>query len=157
MCNMAFSAFPFDVQTCFFEMSSANLDLGLLELEFELQDRTRDGAIVSDYELSMAELDESHRTEARDFGDFSVAGFELILDRRATSYVLRFYTPCFTMVVVSMISFVIDPAVVPARTGLLVTLFLVLMTLFASVQVKLLLPRCCANLYVNLGLLPSFS
>lgn len=57
------------------------------------------------------------------------------MDRHTGHYVFKYYLPCAAMVLVAAVSFVIDPAAVPGRTALLVTLFLVLSTIFANAQV----------------------
>ena len=44
------------------------------------------------------------------------------------------YLPSFMFVIVSWVSFLINPHVVPGRMGLLVTLFLVLINIFNSVR-----------------------
>ena len=47
---------------------------------------------------------------------------------------LQIYLPCILFVVVSWISFLIRPSVVPGRMALLVTLFLVLVNVFNNVR-----------------------
>ena len=49
-------------------------------------------------------------------------------------YLFQVYLPSFMFVIVSWVSFLIKPEVVPGRMGLLVTLFLVLINIFNSVR-----------------------
>ena len=49
---------------------------------------------------------------------------------------INYHFICVMLVLVASINFLIDPKVVPGRAGLLVTLFLVLITFFSDAQVK---------------------
>jgi glycine receptor len=49
-------------------------------------------------------------------------------------YLVQVYLPSCMFVVVSWVSFLIKPEVVPGRMALLVTLFLVLINIFNSVR-----------------------
>lgn len=65
-------------------------------------------------------------------GNYSVSGFYVILERKAFNLVLQFIMPSAMFVVVSWISFFM-PLNGGERAGLLVTLFLVLVTMFLQV------------------------
>ena len=67
--------------------------------------------------------------------EFSVAGVEVHLDRYTARFIYTYYCPLCAMVFVSWISFSVSPDSVPGRVGLLVTVFLVLTTLFGNIQV----------------------
>ncbi len=58
-------------------------------------------------------------------------------------HILRYYLPCIAIVLVSLVSFIVDPSVVPGRAGLLITVFLVIFTIFGDVQVGLLIQFPC--------------
>ena len=81
-------------------------------------------------------------------GNFSLAGFEMVLTRYVSTYIITYYLPSgriignnpifqrFTeglFVIVSWISFLIPMDVIPGRMALLVTLFLVLVNIFNNV------------------------
>ena len=68
-----------------------------------------------------------------ELGNFSVAGFEMILARHLSHYLITYYLPSGLFVVVSWISFLIPPEIVPGRMSLLVTLFLVLVNIFNNI------------------------
>ena len=55
------------------------------------------------------------------------------LTRHAMSYMITYYLPSGLFVVVSWISFLIPPDIVPGRMSLLITLFLVLINIFNNV------------------------
>ena len=65
----------------------------------------------------------------------SVTGVEIILDRYTVRFFFTYYCPLCAMVLISWISFSVSPDSVPGRVGLLVTVFLVLTTLFGNIQV----------------------
>ena len=62
-----------------------------------------------------------------------VSGFHISLKRNPRMYLATYFAPCTLMVVVSWISFLINPDVVPGRLGLLLTLLLMLINLNNSV------------------------
>ena len=59
-------------------------------------------------------------------GNYSVTGFEMILTRRMSHYMITYYLPSSLFVVVSWTSFLIPSDDIQGRMALLVTLFLVL-------------------------------
>ena len=65
-------------------------------------------------------------------GNYSVAGFWVVLDRKIASHLLQIIMPSAMFVVVSWISFLM-PLNGGERAGLLVTLFLVLVSMFLQV------------------------
>ena len=66
--------------------------------------------------------------------NYSVAGFEMVLTRKISFYVVTYYLPSGLFVVVSWISFLVNPEVIPGRMTLLVTIFLVLINIFNTIQ-----------------------
>jgi hypothetical protein len=67
-------------------------------------------------------------------GNYSLAGFEMVLRRHVSTYIITYYLPSGLVVIASWISFLIPNDVVTGRTTLLVTLFLVLAVIFNSVK-----------------------
>jgi len=70
-------------------------------------------------------------------GNYSVAGFELTLRRKVSHYIITYYLPSGMFVIVSWISFLVPPAVVPGRMTLLVTVFLVLVNIFNTITTNI--------------------
>ena len=66
-------------------------------------------------------------------GNYSVAGFELTLQRKVSHYIITYYLPSGMFVIVSWISFLVPPEIVPGRMTLLVTVFLVLVNIFNTI------------------------
>lgn len=67
-------------------------------------------------------------------GAYAACGFQIRLVRKTMQYLVQVYLPSCMFVVVSWVSFLIKPEVVPGRMALLVTLFLVLINIFNSVR-----------------------
>jgi glycine receptor len=67
-------------------------------------------------------------------GTYAACGFKIQLVRKQMQYLIQVYLPSCMFVVVSWVSFLIKPEVVPGRMALLVTLFLVLINIFNSVR-----------------------
>ena len=66
----------------------------------------------------------------------SVFGVEFNFETNFVGFLVRYYLICSILVaLVSSISFMIKPSIVPGRAGLLVTLFLVLANFFSLAQV----------------------
>ena len=70
-------------------------------------------------------------------GNYSVAGFELTLRRKVSHYIITYYLPSGMFVIVSWISFLVPPEIVPGRMTLLVTVFLVLVNIFNTITTNI--------------------
>ena len=70
-------------------------------------------------------------------GNYSVAGFQLTLTRKMMHYIITCYLPSGMFVVVSWISFLVPPDIVPGRMALLVTVFLVLINIFNTITTNI--------------------
>ena len=57
-------------------------------------------------------------------------GVKMEMRRRLKSYILKYYVPTMSIVIISEISFLIPIVAIPGRMGLLVTLFLTLTNVF---------------------------
>ena len=65
---------------------------------------------------------------------YSKVGFRLTLNRHPVKQLLSYYFPSLIFVMVSWISFIIPPEVVPGRMTLLLTILLVLTTMFGTIM-----------------------
>ena len=91
-------------------------------------------SIALDYAISIERLDDSDAVFlGGTLGTFSLAGFEMVLHRYVSTYIITYYLPSGLFVIVSWISFLIPMDVIPGRMALLVTLFLVLVNIFNTV------------------------
>ena len=98
------------------------------------QDPKTSNSIALDYAISIERLDDSDAVFLGGaLGNFSLAGFEMVLHRYVSTYIITYYLPSGLFVIVSWISFLIPMDVIPGRMALLVTLFLVLVNIFNTV------------------------
>merc|ERR1719320_512615 len=96
--------------------------------------KSTDRSIVLDYDIQISPLEEDDKVfVGGPLGNYSLAGFEMILKRHVSHYIITYYLPSGLFVVVSWISFLIPMDVIPGRMALLVTLFLVLVNIFNNV------------------------
>ena len=65
--------------------------------------------------------------------NYSSEGFTLRIKRQYRKHIMNYYLPSTLIIMLSWVSFVIPPEVIPGRMGLLVTLVLVLVNLFGTV------------------------
>ncbi len=93
-----------------------------------------DNSIALDYSIQILKLrDEDAVYIGGSLGNFSLAGFEIVLSRYVSTYIITYYLPSGLFVIVSWISFLIPMDITPGRMQLLVTLFLVLVNIFNTV------------------------
>merc|ERR1719225_1377973 len=91
-------------------------------------------SIALDYDIQIVALKPEDRVlDYGPLGNFSLAGFEMVLQRYVSTYIITYYLPSGLFVIVSWISFLIPMDVIPGRMALLVTLFLVLVNIFNNV------------------------
>ena len=64
----------------------------------------------------------------------AVSGFVFYINRKSATYQWTYFIPCSLMVVLSWMSFLIKPDVVPGRVGLLLTLLLMVINLSNTVS-----------------------
>ena len=81
----------------------------------------------------------THTTIVEDTADIDTKteiGLDIHIERTLRPYVLKYYIPCITIVVISQISFIIPLEALPGRVALGVTQFLTLMSLFIQQMVS---------------------
>ncbi len=90
--------------------------------------------MLEDYnhEIHPKQYDYIGKTTGANYSNF---GFDLILERKLSPFIWKYYMPSACCVIMTSMSFLIPPEAIPGRTSLLVTLFLVISGLFNSVQV----------------------
>jgi len=135
ICPMVFDSFPLDTQTCKFQVGSYSYDMSRMIFDVSTLGYIQQSqSITLDYAITINNLKEKDQLfNGGALGNFSLAGFELKLERHFMSYIITYYLPSGLFVVVSWISFLIPPDIVPGRMALLITLFLVLVNIFNNV------------------------
>jgi len=136
ICPMVFDAFPLDTQICKFQVGSYSYDDVRMVFDVSTLGYIQNTqSIILDYAINIKNLRRNDQMfDAGALGNFSLAGFEMTLERHFTSYIITYYLPSGLFVVVSWISFLIPPDIVPGRMALLITLFLVLVNIFNNIN-----------------------
>ena len=70
---------------------------------------------VLDYSVEIQKLPKDEQNYQAPTGNYSVAGFKLILVRKISHYIITCYLPSAMFVLVSWISFIIPADIVPGR------------------------------------------
>ena len=137
ICPMHFDKFPLDTQICKFQVGSYSYDDTIMKFRTESAgySKPQGNSIALDYAIKINKLSpkDSVWSSSGSLGNFSLAGFELVLSRYVSTYIITYYLPSGLFVIVSWISFLIPMDVIPGRMALLVTLFLVLVNIFNTV------------------------
>jgi len=127
--------FPFDKHTCNLEFDSTDSirakDLVELDEFVGVGSNHDDKNSVSGFTITK---------ERKYFSNTSaVFGVEFQFETNIVGYLIRYYLICGILVsLISAISFMIKPSIVPGRIGLLITIFLVLASFFSLAQVLIL-------------------
>ncbi|XP_023323769.1 gamma-aminobutyric acid receptor subunit gamma-4 isoform X2 [Eurytemora carolleeae] len=131
-CPMKFSAYPLDHQRCKFLVGSYIHDNTQISFSGKFV-HDIENQRAQQYMINCTELDPADKVIYWANRTYCQTGFQVDLVRRRTPVLLQVYLPSGMFVVVSWISFIVPPEVVPGRMALLVTLFLVLVNIFNSV------------------------
>ncbi|XP_050733065.1 glycine receptor subunit alphaZ1-like isoform X1 [Eriocheir sinensis] len=137
-CSMEFEDYPFDEQVCGSIISSyANTDD---VIEYQWDETT---AIDMPDDLEIAQFDFLRDPNTVDdkqvfvTGNFSALKVSFDLRRQNGYHILQTYIPTILIVVISWVSFWLDPNAVPGRVSLGVTTLLTLTTLASGVRAQL--------------------
>merc|ERR1712002_556564 len=94
----------------------------------------KSNSIALDYDISIEPLKAEDKVlDYGSLGNFSLSGFEMVLTRYVSTYIIAYYLPSGLFVIVSWISFLIPMDVIPGRMALLVIVFLLLVNIFNTV------------------------
>lgn len=144
-CQMDFSEYPFDNHICNFQVGSYFFDKDAISCTSEyIAPESREGQKIGgngkkrerrlQHSLQFQNLSEEKATIQLRSGIYAACGFEIHLDRKHEPLIWQVYLPCCLFVIVSWISFIIDPLVIPGRMSLLVILLLVSNNVFNQVK-----------------------
>ena len=89
--------------------------------------------ILIDWRLQALKPEDSFFEWTSINSNYSLTGYEMVLNRNSLKYIVNYYLPSGLFVLVSWVSFLIPPEIVPGRMTLLVTIFLVLINIFNNV------------------------
>ena len=132
-CQMNFNNYPLDSQECPFQVGSyfGTVKTVTCTSYFEF-DEERQRSLQ--YFTEIKSLSEKHRNVTLPSGDYAACGFTIFLTRMRMQNIIQVYLPTTMFVMVSWVSFLIKPEIIPGRMALLITLFLVLINIFNGVK-----------------------
>jgi len=138
LCGMRFESYPLDRHVCRFRLGSSSYNDQQMRFSTTLLDYNQASQnTILDYEVVAEELDiQDRQLLYGKMGNYSLAGFQFNLKRHMAKYVWNYHFPSGLFVMVSWVSFLVSPSVVPGRMGLLVTLFLVLTNMFNTINTE---------------------
>ncbi|KAM9433352.1 gamma-aminobutyric acid receptor subunit rho-2-like isoform 1-T1 [Salvelinus alpinus] len=155
-CNMDFSRFPLDTQTCSLELESyAYTDEDLM-----LYWKSGDESLSTDDRISLSQflIQKFHTTSHLAFysstGWYNRLYINFTLRRHIFFFLLQTYFPATLMVMLSWVSFWIDRRAVPARVSLGITTVLTMSTIITGVNASM--PRVSYIKAVDIYLWVSF-
>jgi len=132
-CQMNFDDYPLDAHACQFQVGSYYDTEEVVKCNAHfIYDENRQRSLQ--HLIQIEELPSRFKTVRLPSGVYSAAGFQVKLQRKQMQFVVQVYLPSAMFVIVSWVSFLVKPEVVPGRMAMLVTLFLVLINIFNSVR-----------------------
>ena len=138
-CYMDFEKYPFDSHYCHFRAGSYNNHDKIVRCSSKFNKGENDKGLIDmqrklQYVINVKELPSSHRIYRIAGRDWATCGFSLELKRLTTQIIIQVYLTSTSLVIVSWLSFIIQPSSIPGRMGLLVTVFLVIINIFIGVK-----------------------
>ena len=136
-CSMNLKYYPLDKQNCTIEMAS----YGYVEedLKFtwkgKMPVQMKDGLNLPRFTLETYQTDVC--TSYTTTGIYSCLRVDLIFKREFSYYLIQIYIPCCMLVIVSWVSFWLDPNAIPARVSLGVTTLLTMATQISGINASL--------------------
>jgi len=136
ICRMNFTSYPFDTNTCFLKVSSFghfNESVFFNTTGSQPPDTFLDPRKIQHYNVTLRyieDLEESWDTKGK---FYSTAGIRLVLKHQPMKSLLVYFLPTSMFTITSWFSFLLPPTSYPARTSLLVTIFLCQIGIFNAV------------------------
>ena len=135
-CRFNYNDYPIDTQICAFRLftePSQRMKLSLYDPEYRFhKPRKYFEHLGFDITLSYVEM-KSNNTEGITFDEI---GFDINLQRIYRPFIYQYYLPCFAIVMVSSLNFVVPLSAIPGRISLLVTNFLTLTIIYINQLVR---------------------
>ena len=132
-CHMTFEDYPLDGQECPLLIGSYYSPIDIVNCTSEL-DYNNNSQPMLHHHLDIEALRPSMLQY--DWGEqtWATCGFNIVLHRTRIQNLFEVYLTCTLLVIISWISFIIPPNIIPGRMGLLVITFLTLINMFIEVK-----------------------
>ncbi|XP_054153951.1 glutamate-gated chloride channel-like isoform X1 [Oppia nitens] len=136
-CPMDLKYYPLDKQTCSIQMASYGYTTDDLVFLWKEGDPVQ---ITKNLHLPRFTLEKyltSYCTSRTNTGEYSCLKVDLQFKREFSYYLIQIYIPCCMLVIVSWVSFWLDPNAIPARVSLGVTTLLTMATQISGINSSL--------------------
>ena len=134
-CHFDHSTYPMDGQRCTVSIGSASKS-EVFRLRPALADNDDAHHLNNKYRADNFNMSIQFFDHLFDHGNNTV-GIVVLMCRLSHPFIFMYYIPCMTIVLVSLIGFVIPVSAIPGRIGLLVTQFLTLTNLSIYQMVRI--------------------
>ena len=134
-CEMNFDDYPFDSHTCLHRVGSFDYPKELWDCTSNVRfNASRQRSLQ--YDISITDIPQSVmiNVDSNSEQTWATCGFKIDLMRKKGQIFLQVYLTSSMLVALAWVSFIVPPDVVPGRMGLLVTVFLMLITILISVK-----------------------
>ncbi len=152
-CPFVFDNYPMDRQNCSLRMGSFFHETDSVRFSGSFSYDPEEQRLLP-YGFDVGDLPDGdevayYRAGTDDEERYSVYGVQLRMRREFQPFLVRFYIPSAVFVVVSWISFTVDPRVVPGRMALLVTVLLMLINMSTGLSGIIPLAKNLTAIEVN--------
>ena len=138
-CHMDFKHYPLDSQECVFRTGSYNHHNQFVNCSSNILFDPNERQRHLQYNVQYTELPTKYRiaryglTSGKEL-EWAVCGFGIKLERAKSQIMFQVYLPSTLLVIVSWLSFNVNPSAIPGRMGMLVLAFLVLINIYMSMK-----------------------
>ena len=130
-CPMDLKYYPFDTQMCSIKIASYGYTTEDLVLLWKESDPVQVTKNLNLPRFTLQKYNTSYCTSRTNTGEYSCLRLDFQLKRESSNYIMQIYIPCIMLVIISWLSFWLDPDAISGRVFLEVTTLL-LMTVLIS-------------------------
>ena len=136
-CTMDLKYYPLDKQNCTIEMASYGYLDEDLKFLWKENNPVQIAKPLNLPRFTLETYDTAYCTSRTTTGAYSCLRIDLIFKREFSYYLIQIYIPCCMLVIVSWVSFWLDPNAIPARVSLGVTTLLTMATQISGINASL--------------------
>ena len=129
-CDFDYSSYPMDQSTCKLRLGSKRSNM-----KFKLYDERNTNFNAGIYQALDFEVQALIVEDKYSQDKMNAVGLDIKMNRVIKPFMMKYYLPCITVVIMSQCSFVIPLTALPGRVALIVTQFLTLTSIFLQQMV----------------------
>ncbi|XP_053214290.1 glutamate-gated chloride channel-like [Panonychus citri] len=136
-CPMDLKYYPLDEQECYMRMASYGYTTDDLVFRWKDGDPVQITSNLHLPRFALQKVKTAYCTSRTNTGEYSCLKVFLDFKREFSYYLIQIYMPCCMLVIVSWVSFWLDPNAIPARVSLGVTTLLTMATQISGINASL--------------------